>query len=197
MDNYDWTTPVTGADSHLEYRWREYHHEGKSLGYFGELVDSLTGEAAKDLPTPLKTKLLARAAHKRREEVLPTLPEPRAQAVLELFRRSVEGEYLGQGTNNELLYVQDIAAIFGEDLGVTLAVVDELVAAGKLGLNGMILTTNEAYEETFELYRKTNGHLRLTASDFGYWACSACGASGDEWDDPADTPCESKEETDE
>jgi hypothetical protein len=197
MSKNDWSTPVTGTDSHLEYRWSEYFHEDRSLGYYGTIVDSITGEEVEGLSSELERKLSNRAAQKRRQEIRLTLTEDKAEAILELFNRSREGEYLGQAANNDLLYVQDVAAIFDEPMGDTLSTVAELIEEGKIGLNGMIFTTNEAYERTFEHYREANGHRRLTASDFGYWSCAACGSFGDEWDDPADTPCETKETSNE
>lgn len=189
MDNKEWSTPVTGSDSHISYRWREYFYEERSLGYYGELVDTVTGEELHELDHQVRAKLLARAAQLRRKQLRETLPSNKAQALLELYERSLTGEYMGQGSHNSLLYVQDVAAIFDEPLGDTLEVMAKLIEDRRIGLNGMILTSHEAYERTFEMYREANGHLRLTASDFGYWSCAACGASGDEWDDPADTPC--------
>lgn len=190
MDNKEWSTPITGTDSPLEFRWREFFYKDRSLGHYGIIVDGNSGEELETLSSDLERKLSSQAAKKRREEIRPTLPDDKAEAILELFSRSKEGEYLGQAANNDLLYVQDVAAIFDEPMGDTLSVVADLIKSGKIGLNGMIFTTHEAYERTFEHYRESNGHRRLTASDFGYWSCAACGSSGDEWDDPADTPCE-------
>lgn len=189
MDSKEWSTPVTGSDSHVSYRWYEHFYEGRSFGYYGKLVDTVTGEELHELEPQVKAGLLARAADFKRKQLRETLPSDKAQALLELYERSLTGEYVGQGSHNVLLYVQDVAAIFGEPLEDTLELVDKLIEEGKIGLNGMILISHEAYERTFAMYREANGHRRLTASDFGYWSCAYCGASGDEWDDPADTPC--------
>lgn len=34
------------------------------------------------------------------------------------------------------------------------------------------------------------GHRDLKVGDFGWWHCRACGRRGDDFEDPADFPCE-------
>lgn len=114
-------------------------------------------------------------------------------AVMELFVRSQDGEYLGQATGNENLYVQDVAALLDLDMQFIMPFVDELVEEARVGLYGLILVPNEKYEENFEHWEKTTGHKRLDVGDFGNWYCSVCGKSGfnDGPDEPSpsDVPC--------
>lgn len=201
MSDYDWTMGLSYGDLQVEYRWRDYIYEGKSVGYYGSLVDLATGEgllnssAEEWLVSALKTA----AASFRRVEIRSSLDtnsiefavnkDHRKRVALELFERSQRGEFLGQASHNELFYVQDLAAILDQPMSTTLELVHELVGEGKLGLNGMILIPFEDQEDAFESLKQSTGHLRLSLGDFGYWGCEACGKFGDEYDNPRDFEC--------
>jgi len=205
--SYDWTLGLSFQGYALEFRWRElYSSQGKSMGHYGFLQaagspDSSEGDEYSFSREEgwLRDALRKAASTLRRSEIRKDIPttgfewvasdEPKKAMILELFHRSEQGEYLGQISHNQNLYVQDLAAIL--DLGFvrTRDLVDELVAEGKIGLDGMILVSNEHYEDSFRYWEEKTGHRRLTVGDWGPWGCQACGQSGDEYEDPSDYPC--------
>lgn len=200
----DWTMELSFDGLHVEFRWRELSYEGRSIGHWGRIFDVATGDELYFNRSDERWRELAiqkaaatlRIAQLRRELKLDqSLPfridrEFRKSLILELFERSQRGEYLGQLTGQQLLYVQEVAEIFGTAMGDMLDHIDELSAEGKIGLNGMILIPNGEQEAAFASREKSTGHRRITVGDFGNWVCSACGRWGDEYDDPKDFPCE-------
>lgn len=210
--DYDWTLRLSFGGHDLEFRWRELHSsQGKPMGHYGFLQ---AAESPDDQDTPsysfsrdeqwLKDGLIAAASSLRRREVRKDIDtngfewhsseEPKKEKILELFHRSEQGEYLGQFSSNQNLYVQDLAAILDLGFARTRDLVDELVAEGKLGLDGMILVSSEHYEDSFRYWEEKTGHRRLTVGDWGPWGCAACGQTGDEYEDPSDYPCVTPEE---
>jgi len=210
--DYDWTLGLNFQGHALEFRWRElYSSQGKSMGHYG-FLQATDEPDSQDTPSYsfdrdeqwLKDALLATASTLRRREIRKDIPttgfewvasdEPKKAMILELFHRSEQGEYLGQLSSNQNLYVQDLAAILDLAFGHTRDLVDELVAEGKVGLDGMILVSNEHYEDSFRYWEEKTGHRRLTVGDWGPWGCQACGQSGDEYEDPSEYPCVTPEE---
>lgn len=204
MENYNWTMGLSFGGLQAEYRWREYiYDDGKSLGYWGYLVDP-ESDGRDELPFDaadswLKDGLLDAAVALRRAQLrieldlkgLPFLTDrdARKSKIMEIFHRSQQGEFMGQRSINSTLYVQDIAGLFEQSMAQVLPFVEELVSEGRLGLTGMILIPNEVQEAAFARLKEATGHGRLSLSDFGYWGCQVCGKSGDEYDDPKDFPC--------
>lgn len=109
--------------------------------------------------------------------------------VVEFAERSWEGDYLGQLSGSNSLYVQELAEILGLSLSSVLPLVDELRAEGRVGLTGYIFIPHEAEVASKQRLYESTGHRSLSVSDFGYWACSSCYQSGDEMTDPADFKC--------
>lgn len=108
--------------------------------------------------------------------------------VYDLFLRSENKEYIGQGS--ESLYVQDIHRIlgysteFGYLVESTYEIIDDLKAEKKIGLNGNILVPWERSEADRLYLEKETGHKEYDSSDMGgYWYCTYCGERGD-WQDP-------------
>lgn len=112
------------------------------------------------------------------------------EIILALAQRSWGSEYLGQ-YHYSWFYIQDVAAALDIEMTEAISLVDELMDEEKIGLNGFILIPHEDYIKTFEFLESKYGHKRLSISDFGYWHCSFCGASGEPEDEtsPKDFAC--------
>jgi len=207
MENYDWTLSIRYGENPLEFRWREhYGSHGQPMGHYGFIYEAHTPDepSTREYSFEAESEWLNSAIRKaassfRRTELQQEIDrngfewiqseELKKAKILELFERSEAGEYLGQSTSNQNIYVQDIAAILDLGFGHTRDLVDELVAQGKVGLSGMILISNEHYEDSFRYWEDKTGHRRLTVGDWGPWGCQACGQTGDEYEDPSDYPC--------
>lgn len=199
----DWTMGLSFGELQVEFRWRELSYDGRTIGHWGKIVDPATGEEirfeqGKDWQEQaIRNAVAAFRIEELRQELgldnsisFMTDEEVRKATVLDLFERSERGEYLGQLSNQQLFYVQNLAAILEMDMRQARDLVDGLCAEGKLGLNGMILIPNAQQEAAFASWQKSTGHRRLTMGDFGSWGCSACGSWGDEYDDPKAVACE-------
>lgn len=110
--------------------------------------------------------------------------------IVELAERSWRGEYLGQMSGNNNLYVQDIAEIFDITMSHAVSLVDKVNAEGKVGMSGYILIPYSFEEASKKNLYESTGHRSLSFSDFGYWACSYCLTSGDDTSSPSDFSCE-------
>lgn len=105
-----------------------------------------------------------------------------------LYQRVQRGEFIGQ-RRDELIYLQEICAIMDWDISFGHQVMAELGRRRLLAYNGLILWPWQAKEDGYRMLKERTGHRRIEISDFGHWGCSACGANGDERDNPRDTPC--------
>lgn len=127
----------------------------------------------------------------RAELSIPPLEDLRALAdfIESLYLRSMEGEFVGQ-RDEKLLYVQQVASLVGCDAPALLFPAIELLSnEQRIALNGMILWDWQNIGDSRARTHKRTGHWALTVSDFGYWACSACGKRGDDYEDPAAVEC--------
>lgn len=199
MNEYGWTFTVIYQDKTVNVVWEEKFHKGNSMGYWLDVIDPTTGDSFQGYTDDFSEKSVRQAAIafrvgqiKLKTDMRIPTNEALKEAILELFERSENGEYLGQYIHSSF-YVQDVARILDYPMSMVVEMVDELVAEGKLGLTGMILIPNKDYIAAFKSWEESTGHKRLTVSDFGYWGCAACGKNGDSegpdsvW--AADTPC--------
>lgn len=140
------------------------------------------------------------------KEVFPNLretgfyeEESLVQAIRILYRRASAGDFVGQ-FNGRFVYVQTVAEVLDCSIGEVLNILDKtLIANRELSLNGMILwapITEEEEEESRQRKEDQFGHKDFSMSDFGWWGCRHCGKDGDEYDNPKDFACETKQETD-
>jgi len=99
--------------------------------------------------------------------------------IVDLYQRSVEGEYLGQLVD-ELLYVDTVVHILELNQQKVYELVRELVEEERLGTNGSILTSYEKLAETRQYWEDQVGHKRFSRSDLpdGLWSCTYCGSTG-------------------
>lgn len=112
-----------------------------------------------------------------------------ADATETLFHRAKRGDFVGQRLGT-ILYVQEVAEILENKPSTVLQTIHQvLLPERRIGLNGMILTSWEAYEEVRRSLEEQFGHKDMVLSDFGSWSCAACGKHGDEFDNPADKEC--------
>ncbi|MGO1566138.1 MAG: hypothetical protein ACTHX5_15015, partial [Brevibacterium aurantiacum] len=72
---------------------------------------------------------------------------------------------------------------------LTFPAIELLSNEQRIALNGMILWDWQNIGDSRARTHKRTGHWALTVSDFGYWACSACGKRGDDYEDPAAVEC--------
>lgn len=194
MEDLSWSLVVSDKNHSVEYLWEEQFYtdpntqETRSVGFWNWFVTPGTKERYKGFDDSFSEKM-ARAAVLgfRRAQLRAEFKEGEdglqrfntEEVILDLFARSEKGEFVGQSGNNSLLYVQDIAKVIGVDYRSLLDEVDRLVEEGKVGLYGMILITAEEYESNFQHWFEETGHKRLSVSDWGYWACAACGKNGE------------------
>lgn len=195
-NEHEWSFEVSHSEARVGYRWREHVHDGKSYGYHGEFVVPESGQVVTAWPSQLGKRAAQAAVQAfRHEQVRELLPERDGSdmqfslAILELYRLSVIGVYLGQFSNNQTLYVGDVASILEVDQSHALRAIESLVDDGSLGLDGFIITSNDTYEATFAYWLATTGHYRLYMADFGGWSCAACGKHGDELESPGAVKC--------
>lgn len=145
MGKHDWTMGISLKGLDAEFRWRERSYGGEYLGYEASVVNP-SGEEISYLSPWRRESILSAASALRRAEIqdewdFSALADPEVfeSIVLELFERSQDGEYLGNGSGTELLFVQDLAGIFELDEEHILATLRKLAVAKKLSLEGMVL----------------------------------------------------------
>lgn len=149
-----WSLVLNQGDRSIEYRWEEQIYDGESRGYMALLYDAKTGEPFHSNESREADALGARvklaATAFRRAEVgsephwpsmIERMQNPRAvdDAMLQLFERSMESEYLGQRSGIPYLFVQDVAEILDVPMKDALDAADRLVTRKLLSLNGRVL----------------------------------------------------------
>lgn len=111
-----------------------------------------------------------------------------ADLVENIYRRVDNGEFVGQ--YQDLIYIQDVAEILQCDFDTVLKAIETvLIPEKRLSLNGFIFSEYKDPAIEREAMYKATGHKDISVSDFGYWACRACGKNGDDWDNPRDFDC--------
>lgn len=197
--NYDWSFDIEYSNMRYRYEWKEHFHNGNSLGYSGSVLNLTNKESTDNDLTENNIwieKAVSNAAAAFRYVQLRddffnsqnTLTDFEKK-ILDLYEKNKDGMYLGQATNNGLLYVQDIAKILDITFQFAIKEVGLMVEKGLIGTQGMILIDHEDYLQSFSLAEKRNGHKRFSSSDFGWWSCRACNQNGDDWTNPSDFPC--------
>lgn len=106
-------------------------------------------------------------------------PEAVKDFIVELYERSVNGEYLGQ-LMDELLYVDTVVQILEANAQHVYEMIRELIEEKRLGINGAILTSYEELAETRLHWENQVGHKQFSRSDLpdGLWGCTYCGSTG-------------------
>lgn len=200
MSDFDWSMRMSFDGVNYEYSWQESFYKDKSMGYYGIITNIDTGENLHGSSQEWIEQAISHAASVFRQTQLRnektetrrslSLAHDVSEKILKFYERSTTGEYLGQRSNNELFYVQDVASLLDMPMQYVLKTIDEMIKTGKIGLNGMILIPYEQYAETFRQLEKSTGHKQISISDFGWWSCVACGQNGDDYTNPKDYKCE-------
>jgi hypothetical protein len=97
--------------------------------------------------------------------------------IVELWKRSRKGEYLGQTTSHQL-YLQTVTAILSLDFGTVVDMTDELVEEGRIGVTGSILISHAAYLCEKQAEEDETGHKDFGGTEWD-WSCGYCGAKGE------------------
>lgn len=200
MSDYEWSLDIGSHEGlKLRYSWKEFFYkEGDSMGYWGVLFDAESGEEV-NLDYAEAGKFKAAASAFRISEIQSEInlnsvemskADARKNKILEFFEDSRKGKYLGQKSHNSMFYVQDAAELLKISLKSAIGYVNELIQEEKLGLNGLIIVSYEDYAREKKIVREETGHKSISRSDFGWWSCSSCGKSGDDWTNPKDFKCE-------
>lgn len=156
MGSYDWTMGIRLKNFDGEFRWRERSYGGEYLGYEASVVSPTGEDISSMLPEWKKEAIFRAASTVRRAELqdewdLDMIEDEELKPIiLQLFERSLTGEYLGNMAANEFFFVQDVAGILGLDEERILNAVDELAGAGKLNRQGMLLWP---YDPSYEPLR--------------------------------------------
>ena len=153
-NEHGWSLVVDQGDRSIEYRWAEQIYGGESRGYMALLYDAKTGEPfhsneSREADALGKRVILAATTFRRSEvgsepqwpSMIERMENPHAvdDAMLQLFERSMESEYLGQRSGNLYLFVQDVAEILDVPFEDALEAADRLVARRLLSLLGNVL----------------------------------------------------------
>lgn len=201
MNEFNWNMRLGIGDLNAEYRWREFLHNDKSLGYQGEVIDLDTGMKIYDSSSndwivqsicSASSSFRKTELNKQYENIISSShssPELLDDLIIDLYEQSTQGVYLGQISNNQLFYVQDLSQLLNFPNGFTLRKIDALIRDKRIGLNGMILISYEQYAENKKKAEIVTGHKGFNSSDFGNWFCSVCNQDGDEYTNPREFPC--------
>jgi hypothetical protein len=112
------------------------------------------------------------------------------ELIFKLLERAWNNEWMGQFDSGRLLYFSELADLLNIPMGDIWPIVDELVTARKADVlpSSWILVApkGDTPRRGTEEYL---GHKELSMSDFGWWNCSYCNQSGDDYSDPQDYNC--------
>lgn len=110
--------------------------------------------------------------------------------IFKLLERAWNNEWMGQFDSGRLLYFSSLADLLNIPMDDVWTLVDELVTARKADIlpSSWILVAPEG-DTPRNGTEEYLGHKELSMSDFGWWSCSACNQSGDDYSDPQDYTC--------